>query len=836
MKLSLNWIKQFTDVDVPVDELVAKIGAQLGEVEGVENLSPKYEGAVIVKVVSCGDHPNADRLHVCRVDDGGAVKDAERDEDGHVQVVCGAPNVHADMLAVWLPPGATVPDSYDQEPFVLEARELRGVVSNGMLASPKELALGDSHEGILEIDAKEWSPNQKDIKPGVSFAKVFGLDDAVIDIENKMFTHRPDLFGELGLAREVAGILGKPFESPKWYKDKADFPQVEGLELDVINEAPELVPRLMTLAMKEVTVKPSPLWLQCQLLLVGQKPINNIVDVTNYIMLLTGQPTHAYDYDKLRGHKLMSRMAKPGEKITLLNHKEYQLDQSDIVIADGEGPIGLAGIMGGGDSEVSSDTKSVVLECANFDMYNLRRSSMKHGIFTDALTRFNKGQSPLQNPNVLHLLMQSIQDVAGGEVASQVFDVGQVHDREWVHPPVPVTAEFINARLGLALKPDDMKQLLENVEMSVETDGDKLTVTAPFWRTDIETREDVVEEVGRLYGYDKLPLDLPLRSVKPVDKDPLLALKHQVRENLAASGANEVLTYSFVHGDLLKKAGQDPAKAFRVSNALSPELQYYRLSLTASLLDKVHPNIKAGYDNFSLFEIGKGHNTDQADKDGLPVEFEMLELVTAATDKAAPAGAAYYQALRYLTELTDALGIDIELRPIEKPESFEVAKPYDHARAAQVWVRGADIPLGMVGEYKAAVRRNFKLPTHTAGFGVGLTQLQQAIQQTRVSSYVPLPRFPKVIQDITLRVPADVPYRQVYETVWSGLMSAQPVETLPTLSPLGVYRAKDDISYKNISFRLTISSYQKTMTDAEVSVMLDAAAKLAHDQFGAEKV
>jgi phenylalanyl-tRNA synthetase beta chain len=836
MKLSLNWIKQFTNVDVSVDELVAKIGAQLGEVEGVENLAPKYEGAVIVKVVACEDHPDADRLHVCRVDDGGVVKDAERGQDGLIQVVCGAPNVHAGMLAVWLPPGATVPDSFGKEPFVLEARELRGVVSNGMLASPKELALGDSHDGILEIDDKEWSPNQKDIKPGASFAKVFGLDDAVIDIENKMFTHRPDLFGELGLAREVAGILGKQFESPKWYKEAAEFPKGDGLELDVVNEAPELVPRLMALAIKDVIVKPSPLWLQCQLLLVGQKPINNIVDVTNYIMLLTGQPTHAYDYDKLRGHKLMARMSRPGEKITLLNHKEYQLDQTDIVIADGEGPIGLAGIMGGGDSEVSDTTKNIVLECANFDMYQLRRSSMKHGVFTDALTRFNKGQSPLQNPNVLHLLMQSIHDVAGGEVASQVFDAGQVHDREWVHPPVPVTAEFINARLGLELKPEEMKQLLENVEMSVEADGDKLTVTAPFWRTDVETREDVVEEVGRLYGYDKLPLELPQRDIKPVAKSDLFELKTQVRENLAGSGANEVLTYSFVHGDLLTKAGQNPAKAFRVSNALSPELQYYRLSLTASLLDKVHPNIKAGYDGFALFEIGKGHNTDQADKDGLPVEFEMLELVTAATDKAAPVGAAYYQALRYLAELTDALGIDIELRPIEKPETFEVAKPYDHSRAAQVWARGVDIPLGMVGEYKASVRRNFKLPAHTAGFGLGLTQLLEAAQHTGPSGYVPLPRFPKVIQDITLKVPSGVSYRQVYDAVWTGLMSAQPEETLPALSPLGVYQAKDDTSHKNVTFRLTVASYQKTMTDAEVSAMLDAAAYKARDELAAERM
>jgi phenylalanyl-tRNA synthetase beta chain len=585
MKLSLNWIKQYTDVDLPVDELVAKIGAQLGEVEGVENLAPKYEGAVIVKVISCEKHADADRLNVCIIDDGGITPDVKRGENGYVQVVCGAPNVHAGMLAVWLPPGATVPNSFDKEPFVLEARELRGVVSNGMLASAKELALGDDHDGIVEIDPNEWSPNQKDIKPGANFAKVFGLDDTVVDIENKMFTHRPDLFGELGLAREVAGITGKKFSSPKWYKEAAEFPTGSGLALEVINEAPELVPRFMALTIKNLTVKPSPLWLQCALMSVGQKPINNVVDVTNFVMLLTAQPTHAYDYDKLRGHKLVARMSKPGEKITLLNHKEYQLDPNDIVIADNEGAIGLAGVMGGGDSEVSNETKNIVLECASFDMYAVRRSSMRHGVFTDALTRFNKGQSPLQNQYVLHLLMQSIFDVAGGEVANEVFDMNSASGREWVHPPVPVSTKFINARLGLQLSAQDMKTLLVNVEMTVALDGENLTVTAPFWRTDIETREDIVEEVGRLYGYDKLSLELPTRSVKPVQKDELFQLKERVRRTLVKAGANEVLTYSFVHGELLKKADQDPSQAFRVSNALSPDLQFYRLSLTPSLLD-----------------------------------------------------------------------------------------------------------------------------------------------------------------------------------------------------------------------------------------------------------
>jgi phenylalanyl-tRNA synthetase beta chain len=863
MKVSLSWLKELgaQGIDVPIDELVERIGAQLGAVEAVENLGEKYQGIVIAKVMKCVDHPDADRLHVCTIDDGGNTQGVNRDAEGYAQVVCGASNVREGLMVAWLPPGSTVPDSVGREPFVLEARELRGVVSNGMLASPKELALSEEHDGILEIDPTEWSPNQAEIKPGADFAKVFGLDTHVIDIENKMFTHRPDCFGQLGVAREVAGISGQQFTSPAWYTDKPEFPSGEGLPLEVVNEAPEVVPRLMTLAMKNVTVKPSPLWLQCALVSIGAKPINNIVDVTNYIMLLTAQPTHAYDYDKLRGHKLVARMAKPSEKITLLNHKSYELDPTDIVIADGEGPIGLGGVMGGGDSEVSADTTNIVLECANFDMYTVRRSSMRHGVFTDALTRFNKGQSPLQNDNVLHLLMQSIQDVAGGEVAGQIADESHVAGREWVHPPVPVMAGFINSRLGIELPPEDMKKLLENVEFRVElsesrhpehsegsrantdssampqNDNTLLTVAAPFWRTDIETREDVVEEVGRLYGYDKLSQVLPQRDIMPAAEDELVKLKDRVRQALAKCGANELLTYSFVHGDLLQKAGQNPDDAFKVGNALSPDLQYYRLSLTPSLLEKVHPNIKAGYDWFALFEIGKGHNLAHAtDDDGLPMEFEMLDLVYASNDTSTQAGAAFYQARRFATSLASEFGVLLEFRPIDKEEDYPVAKPYDHRRSAQIFASGTDIPLGMIGEYKASVRRALKLPAQSAGFGMGLSQLLQALSEAQTHHYAPIPRFPKVTQDITLKAESRVEYSQLYDVVWAEIMKDQSGNILASLGPVAVYQAKDDDAHKNITLRLSIASYQRTMTDAEVASLLDAAAKAAHDKLGAERI
>lgn len=534
MKVSLNTIKQYIDFELPpVDELVKRVNEQLGKVEQIIDLAAKYKDVVIVEVIECDKHPNADKLSVCMVDDGGAVADVERDERGLVRVVCGAPNVRAGIFAAWLPPRATVPATYDDpEPFVLSARELRGVVSNGMLAAADELAIGTDHDGILEIKPDEWKPGDEKIVPGVSFAKVYGLDDTVIDIENKMFTHRPDLFGQLGVARELSAILkGLPthddedtrFENPSWYWDMPEFASVSELPLTVYNDTPANVPRVMFAVMNNVKITLSPLWLQCALVAMGSKPINNIVDVTNYVMLLTAQPTHAYDYDKLRGGKIGARMARSGETITLLNGKTYELTADDIVITDGEGPVGLGGIMGGKDSEVSAETTRIVLEVATFDMYTVRKSSMRHGVFTDALTRFNKGQSPLQNNHIMHLLMMSVADVSEAAQASDVFDLpdGVWVGKDSMSGEITLSTQFINERLGTKLLAWQICGLLRRVNFAAYASEDvpgELHVTAPFWRTDIVDPEDIVEEVGRLYGFDTLPRILPQRSIKPVAK------------------------------------------------------------------------------------------------------------------------------------------------------------------------------------------------------------------------------------------------------------------------------------------------------------------------------
>jgi phenylalanyl-tRNA synthetase beta chain len=836
MKISLNLIKQFTLVEVAIDELVARIGSQLGAVEEVIDIGSKYQGVVVARVVSCEDHPNADRLHICMIDDGGVVPDVARNEDGLVQVVCGAPNVRAEMFVAWLPPGSTVPNSHGSEPFVLEARELRGVVSNGMLASPKELAFGDMHDGILEIT--------EPVSPGIPFADVYELNDYVIDIENKMFTHRPDCFGHLGVAREIAGILGYSFTSPEWYKNTDDglatVTSEYMLPLVVRNENPELVPRFMAVALSGVEVGPSPFKLQTYLYRLGVRPINNVVDMTNYMMLLTSQPLHAYDYDKVKsidGNEtatLVARLSDSNESLRLLNDKTIKPRAEAIVIATETRAIGLAGVMGGGDTEVDETTKNVLLECATFDMYSIRRTSMVHGLFTDAVTRFNKGQSPAQNNVVTAQTLTMLQELAGGNQASEIFDFDNpARVQYW--GAVDISAAFINERLGLDLHVEEIAKLLNNVEFDVVTEGQNLTVSPPFWRTDIAVAEDIVEEVGRLYGYDKLPLVLPRRSLIPASKNPILELKATVRNILSAAGANEVLTYSFVHGNLLEKIGQDFSIAFKLSNALSPSLQYYRISLMPSLLEKIHMNIKAGFNEFALFELGKTHTTKHSNDDpqGLPQEFEVLAFVYAAQNISAKTSPAYYHARRYMDELGRSLGLKLTYSQITDQPDTPIVKPYDLKRSAYIGVEGSKAPLGIIGEFRAEVRKNLKLPERTAGFEINTRELLS--MQSHSKRYQPLSKFPNVIQDITLRVGKNTPYAAVYEFVLRSISDKNPDGMSVELEAVDIYQPVD-AEYKHITLRLVAVSYLKTLTDAEVMSLLDEVVAEAANTIQAERV
>jgi phenylalanyl-tRNA synthetase beta chain len=810
-------LKDFPPSDI--DEIVARIGAQLGEVEEVTDLSKKYAGIIAVKVISCEKHPDADKLKLCKVDDGGKDKNVKRDNDGLVQVVCGAPNVREGMLAAWLPPGATVPATYDNEPFVLEARELRGKISNGMLASPHELAISDDHDGILEVG--------KNAQPGDDFAELYKLNSYVIDIENKMFTHRPDCFGLLGVARELAGIYKKPFKSPDWFTENPKFPQPEAeLKLEIVNDVPELVPRFCAVAIADVKVGPSPLWLQVMLSKFGVKSVNNIVDLTNFYMLFTGQPLHAYDYDKVaalsgQGVVIKARDAKKGEKLKLLNGKEISPAAGTIVIATDKHPIGIGGVIGGSETEVDDSTRNIILECANFDSYSIRRTSMAHGIFTDAVTRFTKNQSPHQTLAVISRAAKDIAGLSGGKVASKLFDLkGKIN----TNTHIDISPGFINERLGLNLSTDEIAGLLSNVEFVIEKPGKELKITAPFWRTDIEIPEDIVEEVGRLYGYDHLPLELPKKTMSAAHVSGELRLKQKLRERMSALGANEVLSYSFVKSYLLESAGQDPAKSYKLKNALSPQLEYYRQGITPSLLEKIHPNIKAGFGELALFELGKVHIKGK-ETDGLPDESARLALVVASRKD--PGTPAFYTARKYLIDMLEALGID------EDDVSFEPIKPgsyFQTGRSASINIEGK--LAGHIGEYSQKAESRLKLPEFCAGFEVYLDALAGLGQDK--DTYEAISRYPSAEQDICLRTKSEVTYADIKGGLNQALQENSPKDVGIKIACIDIFSKAD--GFKQTTFRVAATSYERTLTTETTNLILDKAATKLKETLGASRV
>jgi phenylalanyl-tRNA synthetase beta chain len=844
MKISVNSVLAFNanesaagDIaSIGVERLAERIGAQLGAIEEISYIGEAYAGIVIAKVKSCVKHPDADRLKVCLLDDNGVVKGVERDSNGLVQVVCGAQNVREGILVAWLPPGTTVPKTFADDPFILSVQEIRGKMSNGMLASSRELAINDNHDGILEIDGN--------YNPGSDFAEVFNLaHDVVFDIENKMFTHRPDCFGLIGIARELAGIQAMTYKSPAWYQPDATIPDIRGAQLPLTfnNELPELVPRFTAVVLRDVTIQPSPVWLQIELSKIGIRSINNIVDYSNYFMALTAQPIHIYDYDKVRAidgensANLVVRNPKPGEKLRLLNGKDIEPRAQAMMVATKTKLICVGGAMGGSDTEVDHTTTNIIIEAATWDMYEIRRTSMANGIFTDAVTRFNKGQSPLQNKAVLAKIVGQILKDTDAKVASKVIDNNNldslINERHSLHPDILVSARFINDRLGSTLSPVEMAKILINTEFTVSTRNNMLTVRPPFWRTDIELREDIVEEVGRLYGYGKLPQLLPKRDIGPAHVNSLLSLKNEVRLYLVRAGAHELLTYSFVHGDLLEKTGQDKSLAFKLSNALSPELQYYRLSLIPSLIDKIHFNIKAGYHEFALFELGKVYQTNAIDDEGLPVEFDKLALVYAS--KSSKAGAAYYHAQYLMRYVLKSLHVGYDLRPL-LGNSEQCFMPFEPKRSALVIDHDSKKIIGIVGEFRNSVRKKLKLPDYSAGFELATDMLLEL--KSIKSLYNPLSKYPKVEQDICLKVNSELSYADLYSFMISKINESKPLNCYTWLSPLDIYKRNDDIVHRQITFRLGIASYERTMTDQEVNQLLETISAAAAKQYGAERI
>ena len=876
MRVSLNTIKKLVPAAARVDtgELVKLIGARLVEVEETIDFSKKYQGIYIVKVVQCEAIPET-HLHLCQIDAGSAGKDfASSSESGQVQVVCGAPNVRAGMFAVWIAPGAIVPQTYGGENFQLDVRKLRGYESNGMLAGLDELDLGDDHSGIVEINP-EQQIGARLIRPGDTLADAFELNDIILDIENKSLTHRPDCCGLIGFAREVAGILGVEFEEPTLHFGELVIdPCLGALQFSKYVDDAERVSitvdhtlcpyysaavfNIAATSLDSATEASNYLTSDAVFLAkAGMRTISKIVDATNVVMLLTGQPLHAFDYDKFRAvggggePHICVRAAKPGEKLLLLDGKEIELLESDIVVCSGDTPVALAGAMGGESTEIDDSTKKIILESATVSLYNLRKTQMAHGIFSEAITRFTKGQPAAGTIPALALCAAQLLATPDKISDFEVSDNPKNPKTASVNAPkseatiITLQLEDINNLLGTNDTKTQVIKTLKNVGIELANDSTttatsttdsaaKLSFRIPSWRTDLHIKEDLIEEVGRLLGYDNIPLDFPTRPFIGATKNPLLSFKSQIRDIMSGRlAAHELLTYSFVSRRLQESVGEDADDSYRIVNSISPELQCFRQSIIPSLLEKMRDNLKSGFRDFSLYEFNQvAKKSFGKDQDNVPILENHLAFVMTGD---------YYAAKSALMALLHDLGIkDIRFTPITAANSAAStghstpAAPYfepRHSASCQIKTATNHEMAFTIGEIKQSIVKQLKISENVSAFELNLDQLLTAVPD-HAETKVSLSRFPSVERDITLKVAESVNYSDITDAILSVFKATN---LIINLSPISIFQ-KPDANTKNVSFHLRFASPEKTLAQAEISDIMEQVSAQAKRLVGAEIV
>lgn len=822
MIISLNWLKKFTNIDISVDELTELINTRLVEIESVINIGEKYNNILIVKAVEVKPLEGSDHLSIVKIDDGGVTSDIERDENNLIQVVCGAPNISTGQTVVWLPPKSIIPQTFGTaEPFKLDTRNLRGVVSNGMIASAKELDLFDEHTGILVLD--------DDKAPGSLFIREYELDDYLLNIENKSLTHRPDCFGVIGFAREISAIMGKKFINPDWIMNLDPYFGEGTGSLGVFIDDASASDRYQAIVMNEGdSKKQSPMLMQTYLARVGVRPISAIVDVTNYLMMLTGQPLHAFDFDKVRAIcgdnvEIHVRFGRDNEKLELLDGKIIELSSDDIVIAAGETAIALAGAMGGANTEIDGNTKSIIIESASFNLYKLRTTQMRHGIFSEAITRFTKGQPADLTAPVLGEAVRLVRDWAGMQPITSVADI---YPGKTENQVIKVPLQKVSDILGVDINILDASSLISNAGFIVNTDDQlAMSVEVPYWRSDIHILEDIVEEIGRINGFDNIKSTLPLRDFTAVMPDNFDIFRNNLRKILVKAGANEVLTYSFIHGDVLQKAGQKLDNSYRLVNSISPELQYYRQTLTPSLLGLIHPNIKQGFSSFAIFELNKTHQKGNGvDSEGVPVEVDMLSLVI--TSKEESITDQYYKAKRVFDYLCRSLGVEIEYDVLGNESEGPLSAPFEGRRTAVISPKGAKA-VGLVGEYKKSVLRGFKLPDNTAGFEINTRLLFEAAKNIN-KNYKPLSRYPATERDVCFKVDQSISCGQLVSSVNEVLLETD-LESL--VEVIDIYQKESGT--KNITIRIRLVSDNHTLNGDEVTAVINNVVNSVTVKLGA---
>jgi phenylalanyl-tRNA synthetase beta chain len=763
MLFSYNWLAELVDgIDAAPAKLGQLITMRTAECEAVHAHAPYLDRVCAARVASVAPIPGSSHNVTAVVETG---------RYGTKTVVCGAPNCRAGIVTAYVPAGT------DLNGRKIEKIAVEGIESDGMLASGAELVVNRDAAGILEFEAEPGAPI-----PGCA-------PDAIIEIDNKSITHRADLWGHFGLAREVAAILRKPLRDPVKPALVPDAPAA----IEIAIEDFSLCPRYSALAFENVTVGPSPLWLQYRMEAIGLNPINNVVDVTNFIMSELAQPLHAFDQDLLHGGTIFIRPARAGETVVALNQERYKLDETNLVIADAHGPIALAGIMGGLDSAISGRTRRIVLESACFQASSIRKTSAKLRLRTDASMRFEKAQDPENTVRALARIVELFREVSPG-----IKLVGGLAD-QWkpAPPPAPIRLplDWLQRKLGRAVEPATVRDILERLSFGVsEPDPQAFSVTVPSWRAtkDVSIKDDLVEEVGRMIGYDSIPPRAPLMPVDVPPSDPERLFERGVRAMLAAQGFTEVHNYSFLSEERAVELGFDPAEHVEVKNPIAADQGLMRRSLVPGILKNLRENARH-FDSFRLFEIGREVHPETRRADGLPLEIPHLAAAMYSREDGE-------RNLFELKRAAECLMPGSEVRPAE-------ARSFEHP-ARTFEVRWQERTLGRLFELHPSL-----LAGRAAILDIDLESMLRL--QPHDKRYRPIRRYPSSAFDLSVVAGT----RELVGDLQKRIASLAG-EQLDLIEFLRLYSGPPiPEGMQSVSFRLTVAAADRTLSLEEAGAI-----------------
>jgi phenylalanyl-tRNA synthetase beta chain len=783
IKVPVSWLREYVDINVPIDELALKLHMSSTEVKGVER--PWWGDRIrTARVEKLAKHPNADKLQLATVDYGaGATK----------TVVTGATNLKEGAIVPYADEGAEIIDGHTGERATLRGKPMRGIKSEGMVLSQKELGLGDEHEGIYLLDPK--------LPVGAPLREVLGETILALELQ----PNRPDCLGVVGIAREVAALLATTLREPPLERLGDKSPK----RLDVRIEDEQACPRFAAALLSEVRIGPSPAWMQARLIAAGMRPIDNVVDITNYVMLELGQPLHAYDHRKLRGGALVARQSRRGESLRTLDGVDRVLPEGTLVIADGERALGVAGTLGGEDSEIREDTTTVALECASFEPRGIGRTATKLGLHgssgSAAARRFSWELAPELVPIALARACTLLREHAGANLEGVIDRYPNPRAR------VNVRMRFSDVPrvMGIDIDPAVTLDILRRLQFMAAADGDTLVATPPVVRTDIAIAEDIVEEVGRIAGYDRLPTRIPDGQLPLAERHPLEEFRERARDGLAGFGLQEIVSYSLIDPAWLKQLTADGSpiapEPLRVLNPTTVSQSVARPTLRASLLDAARRNLR-NRSSVAMFEIAPVYLPRRAD---LPEERWTIGMLIAGNAQPVKDGEAWLTPERRF-EVRDLQGIVLGLADLldVTTSGDRVAAPGLHPGRSIAFGQGGRTAL-VTGQLDPRVSEIWELPAETFIAEIDLADWQTSSRPPRVTAPS---RFPSAHRDLALAVDEATAYGDVEREI-----RAAAGKDLESIALLDVYRGpQTGAGKKSFAVRLTFRSASGTLSEADV--------------------